>query len=187
MLSKRIIHLAIFLVGILLLSSCNLQNITYEKKIRYPKQIWTYSDSITYNFNIVDTASLYNFELVILHNDRYAFQNLYTKLRTTFPDGKSVSQVVNFDLAESNGKWEGDRIGSIFKCRTIIQENAFFNMPGKYKLTLLQNTRTDTLPGIKGFDFRLLKSATKKSDLIAPAVDDKKATKTAKTKKKKTH
>ncbi len=187
MLLKRITHFAVFLMAVLLWSSCNFQNITYEKKIRYPKQIWTYADSINYNFNITDTASLYNFELVILHNDKYAFQNLYTKLRTTFPDGKSISQVVNFDLAEPNGKWEGDRIGSIFKCRTIIQENAFFAQPGKYTLTLLQNTRTDTLPGIKGFDFRLVKSSTKKSELNAPPVDDKKPTKSAKTKKKKSN
>jgi len=185
MLSKRVTVFTIFLMSFLLLSSCNLQSITYEKKIRYPKQVWTYADSISYNFNIVDTASLYNFELVILHNDWYSFQNLYTKLTTTFPDGKSISQVVNFDLAESNGKWEGDRIGSIYKCRTTIQENAFFSMPGKYVLTLAQNTRTDTLYGIKGFDFRLVKSSTKKSDLKLPPSDDKKTTKNAKTKKKK--
>ncbi len=185
MLSKRITTFTIFLMSVLLLGSCNLQSITYEKKIRYPKQVWTYADSITYNFNIVDTTSLYNFELVILHNDWYSFQNLYTKLTTTFPDGKSLSQVVNFDLAEPNGKWEGDRIGSIYKCRTTIQENAFFSLPGKYVLTLGQNTRTDTLYGIKGFDFRLVKSATKKSDLKSPPSDDKKIIKNAKTKKKK--
>ncbi len=134
----------------------------YQDTKQIPSGIWRYQDTLNYTFNITDTASLYNLYVEFEHADTFAYQNLYLKLYTLFPDGKRLSKPCSFDFFNPQGSPNGTC--SSHKCvyRSMLQSNAFFNKPGSYIVTIEQFMRRDSVPGIQSVGFLIEKTAQNK-------------------------
>lgn len=111
---------------------------------------WAYKDSLQYNFEIKDTSTAYNLYLDIKHTAAYPLQNLYTYVRTVYPNGKTYQQQLNMDLASKSGAWNGEKawFSDEYNLRIVLQEGSFFNQIGNYKLNLQQYLRQDSIPGL---------------------------------------
>jgi gliding motility-associated lipoprotein GldH len=120
---------------------------TEEKKIDAGQ--WTYRDTLDFKFTITDTAQLYNLFADIEYADTFPLQNVYMRLHTQFPDGKRLTRVRSFDLFDVQGNATGKCSGHTCDTRFMLQEKAFFNLPGTYTITMEQFTRRDPLPGIR--------------------------------------
>jgi gliding motility-associated lipoprotein GldH len=140
------------LLSAFLLSACS-ENFIFEKKHVFPNAKWTYQDSVNFDFTILDTLKIYNLYLEIEHGDTYPYQNIYTMTQTLFPEGQRPSQLLNVNLAEQSGKWEGKKSGENWTQRVDLQKGAFFSQSGNYTLTLRQYMRTDSLPDVKSIKF----------------------------------
>lgn len=136
------------------LSSCGPNFIAYEKH-RFNADTWTYADSVTFQVAIADTTVLYNLYLDLQHGEDYDFQNLYTKIRTTFPSGRELNQVVSLQLADPVGRWDGQGRGRWRRLRLPLQEGAIFQEAGKYTFTIAQHTRQERLPQVRSLAFGL--------------------------------
>lgn len=122
----------------------------YEERLEIPDGGgWKYQDTLQYAFEISDTSLLYNIYLDVEHIDSFMGQNLYLRLHTLFPDGRRASVVRSFDLFDAQGKPAGNVSGHWIKPRLTLQENAFFNLTGRYVITVEQYSRFDPLPGIR--------------------------------------
>lgn len=106
---------------------------------------WAYADTLNFQFEVRDTSSRYDFFLDFDYADDFAFQNIYLKLSTQYPDGKRLTKVRSFDLFDA----QGAALGTGGKLRTSLQDNAFFNQTGAYTVTVEQFTRREVLPGIQ--------------------------------------
>ena len=137
-----------FLYGCCLLAACG-PNIIYEKETPIPDAAWTYADSLTFDFAIVDTAGIYNLFLDVTHGPDYAYQNLYTRLVTEFPDGRTLDQTLSLELADKTGRWNGNCGGTTCTARIALQEGAYFDLAGEYTLTVHQYMRKASLPGVQ--------------------------------------
>jgi gliding motility-associated lipoprotein GldH len=113
----------------------------FEAKHDIPNAQWTYRDTFDFPFQIQDTSTLYNIYLNLGTNTAFASQNLYVRMFTAFPDGRRISLVRSFDIYDAQGKMVDNK-------RLLIQENAFFNKVGAYKITIEQFMRQDSLPGM---------------------------------------
>lgn len=142
-----IVFYNVVIATIVFLAACN-SGAYYQKKIEMPDSKWAYSDTLAFQFSISDTMEIYNIYLDIEHADTFSTQNVYMKLYTLFPDGKRLSKQKSFDLFDQQGKPVGACSGRKCRLHTTLQENAFFNSPGAYEITLEQYTRQDPLPGI---------------------------------------
>lgn len=130
-------------------TSCDNKNYIINESQPVEAGAWTYADTKTYDFTISDTSKVYNIYLSLSHADTYAYQNLYLKLHTIFPSGKTLEQAISFELADKYGKWYGD-CGSTCELQVDLQKGAYFNEIGKHTIMLEQFMRKDPIEGING-------------------------------------
>ncbi|MEY4135402.1 MAG: hypothetical protein RL386_1752 [Bacteroidota bacterium] len=136
------------------LSSCGPKKLVDASRV-LESQVWTYADSLRFEATVEDTSCLYDISILVKHDKSYAYQNLYLRIRTYFPDGKMLAQPLSLDLAEKTGAWSGKCIGNSCSIEAPIQQNAFFNAQGKYVFVLEQYMRQDTLRGIRAVGLRI--------------------------------
>lgn len=139
------------------LSGCR-SDVVFEAQKDIPNGRWMYSDTMEYRFDIADTSLVYNMYLDIAHADTFAYQNLYVKLTTIFPDGKRLKKTLSLDLFDAKGNPIGKKSGNGITQHLLLQENTFFNKAGQYGLTVEQNMRRDSLPGISRLGLSIQKT-----------------------------
>ena len=146
----------------IVLVSCGKEKVIFEKKYDIKNSQWAYSDTLDFAFNITDTMEIYDIVLKLKHTPQYPMQNLYTNIYTKFPSGERIKQLLNIDLADNTGKWEGDCSSSECTFEMAIQPNAFFNKTGQHTITLEQYMRTDNLAGINSIELKIVDKGIKR-------------------------
>jgi len=141
----RIIRNLFFVAGFTLLISCN-NNVVYDKFISTGDTGWTWNDPFEFRVDINDTVSLNNLYIQIRHTVDYPMSNLYVFVDVKGPSGQSLTDTVNFILAEQDGKWLGSGIGKIRELRFLYRKNTVFKDPGEYIFKLEQGMRSSDLP-----------------------------------------
>lgn len=132
-------------------SSCNRGNIyTHEEEIN--GYIWTYRDSLSYEFEIKDTAQLYSMQLNVLHDNDLPYENLYVKIRSVYPDKLVKNDVLSLEFADESGTWMGEKEGEKYLAPIALQPIAKFSQTGLYKMVFYQNSRRDSVPGIHSLE-----------------------------------
>ena len=142
------------LLGTFLLSACG-PNYIIDEDFEVPKEGWTYRDTVDFVFEIHDTTHIYNLYLEVEHAMDYPFQNLYTQIYTKFPTGERIREMVSLELADQTGLWMGDCNSTDCTLNIPIQQGAYFNATGTYKITIEQFMRRDPLPGVHRLSFRI--------------------------------
>lgn len=143
--------------------SCE-QNLLFEEKKEIPGGVWMYRDTLDFSFTVADTATLYNMYVDFEHTDTFPSQNIYLKLYTRFPDGKRLSRSRSFDFFDAQGESNGQCSGHGCKLRSLLQDNAYFNRPGEYVITLEQFMRRDSLAGIRTVGLAIEKTGKKRGE-----------------------
>ena len=156
--STRFIFFAFIVFSV---ASCE-QHILFEEKKEIPGGVWLYRDSLDFKFTVSDTAALYNMYVDFEHADIFPNQNIYLKLYTKFPDGKRLSRVRSFDLFNAQGESAGQCSGHSCSVHSLLQNNAYFNRPGEYVITLVQFMRSDSLAGVKAVGLVIEKTGKKR-------------------------
>jgi len=156
---------AVFIVASLLISliitSCG-PNYTYENKQEYSEEGWAFKDSLQLDFEVTDSATIYNLHLIIEHSTSFSYQNFYSRIHTVFPEGQRVSEQVSLELAGKGGVWLGDCSSSACTLDIPIQQGVFFNQVGHYQLIIEQFSRMDPLKGIQSIHLALEETGEKR-------------------------
>lgn len=145
----RLFLFLLFLV--LIFSSCNNINI-YTEKREVRDGIWKYADSLSYSFEIKDTAQLYTMQLNVEHDDKLPYENCYVKINSVYPDKTRKSDILSLEFADETGTWMGKREGSHYVAPIALQPIAKFNKAGNYQMVFYQNSRVDSLSGIHSLE-----------------------------------
>ena len=145
----------------LLLASCG-PDVVFDQSYDVPEAHWTYADTLDFELEVTDTLAIFDLFLNLSHAVDFPNQNLYVQLYTQFPNQERMQKLVSLELADKAGDWYG-RCGSEWCELSIpIQEDAFFNLPGAYRITLEQFSRTDTLAGIRRLGIQLIDTGKKR-------------------------
>lgn len=142
-------------------ASCDSQ-VFFKEEHDIPGGVWTYRDSLDFKFTVADTAELYNMYVDFEHADTFPSQNVYLKLYTKFPDGKRLSRSRSFDLFNAQGESAGQCSSNTCQVHSLLQDNAYFNKPGEYVITLMQFMRRDSLAGIRSVGLVIEKAGKKR-------------------------
>ena len=159
---KSRVFIAVALVIACLSTACKKEKTLFEKEYPCQNAQWQHRDTLNFAFDIADTMALYDIVLTVKHRTDYAFQNIYTQISTKFPEGQRSQQLINVDLADNTGTWNGAGSGSTRTYSVDIQQNAFFNQSGKYVITLEQFMRTEALAGVESIALRLVDKEAKR-------------------------
>lgn len=147
-----------FLMGaivLLLFSSCG-PSYEYESYHDIENGQWAYEDTLSFQFNIEDTLSIYNLYLELEHSPTFSNQNLYTQIHTTFPERQRLTEMISLELSDNmTGSWQGKCNKERCTLQIPIQEGAYFNQIGKHIITIEQYMRKSPVEGVYRIGFML--------------------------------
>ncbi len=137
-----------------LLGSCN-SNALLNKSVRVDGQ-WYKDDAATFETIVKDSLQNFDFYLNVRHNVDYRYSNLYLFMQTLFPNGNSSRDTLEIVLATPGGKWLGKGWGDIREDHVLLRKNLRFPLKGKYRFSIWQAMRQDTLTGIQDIGIEIV-------------------------------
>ena len=109
---------------------------------------WDMNKGLTYSVEVNDTTDNYVCYVDIRNSVKYQYSNIYFHLTTIYPKGQvAVDTNIEFQLAESDGKWKGRDNGRYVDGRypfCLIH----FPETGTYHFTIHHAMRDSLLKGI---------------------------------------
>jgi gliding motility-associated lipoprotein GldH len=146
----------LFIIGVLLLSSCDPDRV-YDKFKDCKDGIWVRTEKIKFDVQVDDTLAYHRVFVNVRNSGDYRFSNLYLFMSTIYPDGKISVDTINCLLADDMGKWLGKGLGDIKDCQFLLKKGVRFHQKGVYTFELEQAMRVDKLEGIKSVGIRIEK------------------------------
>ena len=149
---KRIFTLLLFCI--FCFSSCTTVDL-YEKTVPIPGHKWESGYKPSFTFTIKDSSSPYKLYLVLRHNEKYNYKNIYINLYTHLEGQDSTQKfTIPVDLA-NNEKWLGTGMDDIYEHRAPLSEQTL--KAGTYTFTLEQIMREDPLENVLDAGIRIEK------------------------------
>jgi gliding motility-associated lipoprotein GldH len=152
---------AIALLLTFILAGCS-KPYAWQEKQDIAESGWLKTDLKSFSYEAKDSTSIYNLYLTLEHSNEYAWDNIYLKVNTVFPDKNKQEQVLNFTLADKTGKWVGEKSGGAYHAEFVLQEGFYFNQAGSYKFEIEPYMRMDTLLNISSVGLKLEQSKEKR-------------------------
>lgn len=161
----------------LLLIACSLQLLScdtinlYEKVVPVPKHQWQSSFKPQFTFHISDTTVPYQAFVILRHNNKYKYNNIWINLHANTPTDTAQKLSLELPLANKEG-WLGTGMDDVFEHRVRVgaeigklafvklgTDGFYFTRSGEYHFTLEQIMRDDPLLEVMNIGLRLEKKA----------------------------
>jgi len=146
----------LILTSLVLLSSCN-SNVVYTDFLEMPERTWKLLDIPAFKIPVTDTLNSNNVFFTIRTGSSYPFRNIYLFVTTTSPDGKSITDTLQYNLADEKGKWYGKGFGDIHELNLPYKTNVYFPVKGSYQFKIQHGMRVEDLKGVYDFGLRIEK------------------------------
>ena len=148
---KKILQVVV-LIGILF--ACDSRRV-YEDYKTIDSSGWEKDSLARFNVPITDTVKSNNIYIDIRNKGDYPNSNIWLFVNVKAPDGKVLTDTVEYILAEKSGKWTGSGIGDLFDNQFKYRNNVIFDKPGVYQFSIQQGMRGDKLEGIHDIGLRI--------------------------------
>ncbi|MEI9910020.1 MAG: gliding motility lipoprotein GldH [Bacteroidota bacterium] len=154
---KKLVGISYFvLLTSYFISSCTTIDL-YEKNVTIPGHAWQNSFRPTFDFTIKDTSSLYQLFLVLRHNEKYNYNNIYINLSAKVPGQDSVIKIQrDLQLATNEKGWLGSGMDDIYYHRIKLGDPETLKA-GQYTFTVEQIMRDNPLQNVLNVGIRVEK------------------------------
>jgi gliding motility-associated lipoprotein GldH len=149
--------LFVFLASFVMLSSCN-NNIVYIDSAALPGKKWELMNILSFRVPVDDTLSTNNVTFTIRSGSSYPYRNIYLFVKTVSPDGNSITDTLQYNLADEKGKWYGRGFGDVHELNLPYKSNIFFPRKGTYQFNIQHGMRKEELDGIYDIGLRIEKT-----------------------------
>ena len=156
----RVKQIFIFIAGILLITgivSCDRKRV-FEAYKTLANNGWNKDSVVIFDVALSDTIRNHNLYVNIRNKGTYPYSNLWLFLSVGSPDGKMITDTVEFSLAEASGRWKGSGIGDLHDNQILYKSSVYFPHKGNYTFHIKQGMRDNVLPGIRDIGFRIEKT-----------------------------
>jgi gliding motility-associated lipoprotein GldH len=146
-------------LAILCIVAVSCQTIdVYEKNVSIPKHEWNSSFRPQFKFDIKDTSVAYDIFIVLRHNDKYNWNNIWLELATQLP-GDTATRREKYELGLANNKgWLGAAMDDIYEQRVrITPKDGVALKKGEYVFTIGHIMRENPLQNIMNIGLRVEK------------------------------
>jgi gliding motility-associated lipoprotein GldH len=140
----------------LYLSSCQTIDL-YEKVVSIPQQEWKSSFKPQFNFIIKDTQAHYDVYVILRHNEKYEFNNIWISFTYQLKGQQPVTNQYELPLANNDG-WLGSAMDDLYEHRIrITPAEGIALKAGEYTFTIGQIMRKDPLENVLNVGLRIEK------------------------------
>lgn len=135
----------------------------YEKTKPIPGHAWKSSFVPSFDFTIKDTSSAYDLFLVLRHNDKYNYNNIWLNIKVKYPDSDSVKTFrIDEKLATDDKGWLASGMDDIYEHRIslvneLVENEVSLKKPGDYTFSIEQIMREDPLQHVYDVGLRIEK------------------------------
>ena len=143
--------------AVVFLMSCG-RNVVFTDSLAMQGKTWRLRDIPVFNIPIKDTLNSNNIYFIIRTGSSYPYRNIYLFVTTTAPDGKSLTDTLQYDLADEKGNWYGKGFGDIHELKLPYKSNVFFPVSGEYEINIQHGMRIEDLKGVYDFGLRVEKT-----------------------------
>lgn len=142
--------------AVVFLMSCG-RNVVYTDSSAMQGKTWGLKDIPVFKIPVKDTINGNNIYFVIRTGSAYPFRNIFLFVKTTAPDGKSITDTLQYDLADEKGNWYGKGFGDIHELKLPFKSNVSFPLSGEYGIYVQHGMRIENLKGVYDFGLRVEK------------------------------
>jgi gliding motility-associated lipoprotein GldH len=144
----------LLLLLVTLTASCDRRRV-YEENIPIEGGVWNAGQKLVFSVDIPSKTQPYNVLLNIRNTPDYPYSNLFLFLTTRYPDATTSRDTLELTLADYDGRWLGEGMGSVKFSRFLLKKLVQFPQTGKYSFELEQAMRVKELKGIRDAGFRI--------------------------------
>jgi gliding motility-associated lipoprotein GldH len=138
----------LFILSLLCLASCD-KNRVFDSYETLPNE-WHRDSMVSFELKAPDTIQEYNLFINLRNNSDYEYSNLYLITELNFPNGRVLSDTLQYEMAKPSGEWLGTGFGEVKESKLWYKEDFRFSEAGEYIVTIQQAMRErDSTQGIK--------------------------------------
>lgn len=152
------------LVGIVFMVSCDDSIVQSDFKAT-TNGYWNKDSIVEFNFSGLDTLQTHQMFIHIRNDNTFPYSNLFLIAALEYPNGDTVTDTLEYLMAQPDGTWLGKGYGSIKENKLWYKENIVFPSSGVYTLRLSHAMRKNgnvegdvNLEGITDVGFEIVKS-----------------------------
>lgn len=142
----------LFLLAVIA-SSCDKDYIMSDTA-SFEDNAWAIDHPVQFKFEPIDTTSSVDMFVHLRNTDQYEFNNLYLISQIKFPHGKTVTDTLEYMMADAEGKFLGSGTRDVYENKLWLKEGVRFRESGTYSLTLRhvmrKNGEVDGVQNLKG-------------------------------------
>ena len=126
---------------IVLFISCDSNTVFSES--RSLSGDWNKNETISFSIPQLDSLERYNVFVNLRNTNDYHFNNIFLIVSMDFPHGKTITDTLEYKMANPDGTWLGSGIGNIKENKLWFKEKVSFLEKGNYKLRINHAVRNN--------------------------------------------
>lgn len=143
-------HILFLLTIISFLYSCG-SKVEFEKEYTIKNNVWTPEKIMNFKFNVADNSKNYDVFFTMRNSENYRTANIWLYVTTSAPSGNSITDTLEYFVADPKGLWIGQSDGDFVKNKFIYKSNIKFKEKGKYSISVTQGMRKKDTPKVSNF------------------------------------
>jgi len=151
---NNLLSFALFFI----ITSCS-SDVIFTDTVAMKEQTWDLSNVPEFTIPVTDTAQLTDISFTIRTGSDYPFRNLWLFITAYSPDGKSISDTLEYELADEKGNWYGKGFGDIHELTLPYRSKVFFPAAGSYRFKIQHGMRAGNLEGVYDFGLRIAETS----------------------------
>lgn len=138
-----------FVLGVMVvLSSCVTDTLISET--RAVSGLWDKDQPVRFEFEQLDSLKTYDIFLTVRHTNDYKYNNLFLITSLRYPHGKTETDTLEYRMAQPDGQWIGQGLGSVKEIKLWYKEGIRFPEEGNYNITITHAVRNNgEVEGVK--------------------------------------
>lgn len=102
---------------------------------------WNKDAIITFNLQNIDSIQEYNMFINVRNDNEFAYSNLFLIAEIQFPQGRVITDTLEYEMAAPSGEWLGTGFGSVKENKLWYKEGVKFDESGQYVVFIKQAMR----------------------------------------------
>lgn len=135
---RKLIAICVLLVAFI---SCDSKMLVGE--MRELPGYWEKNEVLEFDIPEMDSLKRYNLFLHLRNTNEYPFNNIFLIASIEFPHGKTITDTLEYRMANPDGSWLGTGIGTLKESKLWYKEQVAFIEEGTYQLRISQAVRNN--------------------------------------------
>lgn len=102
---------------------------------------WRIDEPVVFEVEDLDTIQNHNIYITVRNNNQYPYSNLFLITEMQYPQGRTVIDTLEYNMAAPDGAWLGDGFGDIKESKLWYKEAVRFRESGIYTFAIQHAVR----------------------------------------------